>query len=642
MRPIIFLKTAIVLFCLHIQAAKAQVCNGSLGDPVVNVNFGSGSNPGSSLQSATTTYSFTFSNCPNDGSYTVVNSTAGCFGNSWHTVPEDHTPNDANGYMMLVNASVTPGDFYVDTVKNLCANTTYEFAAWIINVLLPGSCSPNPILPKLVFNIETTAGIVLGTYSTGDIPAASDPTWKQYGLFFTTPANTNDVVIRLTNEAPGGCGNDVALDDITFRACGPTVLLSGSSNQTSFDLCSGTPANIMLTATIGNGYSSPTYQWQESIDNGLNWSFIAGANTTSYLFNKSNKGAYQYRLLVADGTNILITSCRVASNVITLTLHDKPVVSASNNGPFCENTPATLAASGGATYSWTGPGGFTSTLSTPSFIAISNAAGQYDVIVTDQYGCTNTSSTVVAVNPQPVATVSSDISFCEGGSATLNAGGGNAYLWSPATGLSDVASPSPVASPADTTTYRVIVTSANNCADTATVTVNILKKPVAHAGQDKLLLKGQSVVLDGIVTGSDVDYSWSPSLFLDNALLLTPRTTPPSDILYTLTAFSNVGCGISTDDVFVNVYNDIFIPKAFSPNNDGLNDTWHIEALGVFPNAKVIVYNRYGQVVFESTAATKDWDGTFKNTALATGAYAYVLDLKNNLPIRKGMVMIVR
>jgi len=93
MRPIIFLKTAIVLFCLHIQAAKAQVCNGSLGDPVVNVNFGSGSNPGSSLQSATTTYSFTFTNCPNDGSYTVVNSTAGCFGNSWHTVPEDHTPN---------------------------------------------------------------------------------------------------------------------------------------------------------------------------------------------------------------------------------------------------------------------------------------------------------------------------------------------------------------------------------------------------------------------------------------------------------------------------------------------------------------------------------------------------------------------
>jgi hypothetical protein len=77
----------------------------------VNVNFGSGSNPGSQLKAATTTYNFTSSTCPNDGSYTVVNSTAGCFNNSWYNVPEDHTPNDASGYMMLINASYTPGDF---------------------------------------------------------------------------------------------------------------------------------------------------------------------------------------------------------------------------------------------------------------------------------------------------------------------------------------------------------------------------------------------------------------------------------------------------------------------------------------------------------------------------------------------------
>src|SRR5436190_5849391 len=70
-----------VCFCCHL-VSKAQVCTGSLGDPVVNVNFGSGSNPGSQLKAATTTYSFTSSTCPNDGSYTVVNSTAGCFNNS--------------------------------------------------------------------------------------------------------------------------------------------------------------------------------------------------------------------------------------------------------------------------------------------------------------------------------------------------------------------------------------------------------------------------------------------------------------------------------------------------------------------------------------------------------------------------------
>ena len=191
MGPINFFRIAIALLLLGTYTSlRAQVCNGSLGDPVVNVNFGSGTTTGNPLLSATTTYSFTSSFCPDDGSYTVVSSSAGCFGGSWHSFAEDHTPNDVNGYMMLVNASFTPGDFYVDTVKDLCANTTYEFAAWISNVLLPTSCSPNPILPKLIFNIETTGGIVLGSYSSGDIPSTTSPTWTQFGLFFTTPLNT--------------------------------------------------------------------------------------------------------------------------------------------------------------------------------------------------------------------------------------------------------------------------------------------------------------------------------------------------------------------------------------------------------------------------------------------------------------------
>src|SRR6187549_347822 len=210
MRAIFFKTTVVFCFITFTGNLYSQVCNGSLGDPVVNVTFGTGNNPGQPLLSATTTYNFITTSCPDDGNYTVVNSTSGCF-SSWHTIPEDHTPNDENGYMMLVNATFTPGDFYVDTVKGLCANTTYEFAAWIVNVLGPSFCMP-VILPKLVFNIETTAGVVLGTYSTGDIPGSSSPVWKQYGLFFTTPPNTNNVVIRLTNTAPGGCGNDIALD----------------------------------------------------------------------------------------------------------------------------------------------------------------------------------------------------------------------------------------------------------------------------------------------------------------------------------------------------------------------------------------------------------------------------------------------
>ncbi len=623
-------------------SASAQVCNGSLGDPVVNVNFGAGSNPGLPLQSATTSYNFITTSCPDDGNYTVVNNTAGCFMNSWHTISEDHTPNDVNGYMMLVNATYTPGDFYVDTVKGLCANTTYEFAAWIVNVLGATSCTPTPILPKLVFNIETISGVVLGTYSTGDIPGSPAPAWKQYGLFFTTPANTNNVVIRLTNTAPGGCGNDIALDDITFRPCGPTVSLTANNNGTDFNLCRGSLTPVTISANIAGGYVSPSFQWQESLDLGATWQEIAGANSTGYNFNKTTVGVYKYRLAVADGSNITLSSCRVASNSITVTIHGDPVITASANSPVCENSLVNLGAVGGTSYKWTGPSGYTGTGATPTFIGLINASGQYLVTGTDQFGCSSTSAVDLVVNAKPMATVSPDTTICLGDSIFLSAGGGQTFLWSPATGLSSSNVSTPLVKAQVTTTYSVVVTGPNSCTDTADVIVTVLARPIAHAGGDKMILKGESAMLDGTVSVNNSSYYWTPGSFLDNANSLTPVATPPTDQVYTLHAESGNGCGSSTDEVFVKVYNDIYIPKAFSPNNDGLNDTWTIEALAVFPNSKMLVYNRYGEIVFEGTANSQGWNGLYKNQPLPIGAYAYVMDLKNGRPLIKGTVMIVR
>jgi hypothetical protein len=128
---------------------------------------------------------------------------------------------------MLIGASNTPSDFYLDTVRNLCANTTYEFAAWALNMMLPSGCSfTGGLRPNVTFNIEDLNGNILGSYNTGDIGTNASPTWVQYGFFFTTPASASSVVLRMTNNGPGGCGNDIALDDITFRACGPTTTAS--------------------------------------------------------------------------------------------------------------------------------------------------------------------------------------------------------------------------------------------------------------------------------------------------------------------------------------------------------------------------------------------------------------------------------
>jgi gliding motility-associated-like protein len=633
--------TFIVVGCL--MDASAQVCTGSLGDPIVNINFGLGSNPGNSLNAATTSYTFTSSTCPNDGSYTIVSSTANCFSNSWHTIAEDHSPNDVNGYMMLVNASNNPGDFYVDTVKGLCANTKYELGAWIVNVIQPTSCNNNSNSPNLIFNIETTTGTILGTYTTGNIIPTNSPTWKQYGLFFTTPLTTSTVVIRITNTAPGGCGNDLALDDITFRPCGPTINAAGPiNNQTVFDFCKGAPTNVSILADIGSGYLSPSLQWQFSSDNGINWSDIVGETFTSYRFTQTALGIYKYRMSVADGSNIAIKSCRVVSNTVTFSIYDLPFATASSNSPVCEKRPIELIATGGATYSWAGPANFNSSLATPSLIAQSNSGGQYTVTAINQYGCTNSTFVNVLVKPKPIVTISGTQKICEGDAVTLQAGGGVTYQWSPAAGLSAVNIANPIARPADTTSYQVIITGLNNCSDTAIAIMNVVKKPTAFAGPDKSLLIGQSTQLNGLVGGTAISFTWLPVTFLNNPLLDQPTSSPLDDILYTLHVKSNDGCGEATDDVFIKVYKEIYVPSAFSPNNDGLNDRWRILALITFPNAILMVYNRYGEIVFEGSGNNMEWDGSFKGKPAPMGAYTYLIDFKNGTPLKKGMVSILR
>ena len=199
-----------------------------------------------------------------------------------------------------------------------------------------------------------------------------------------------------------------------------------------------------------------------------------------------------------------------------------------------------------------------------------------------------------------------------------------------------------MAAPGNSTTYTVTVTGNNNCTDTASVQVVVNTKPIVNAGADKSIIKGQSVILDGSITdAANVSYIWSPDLYLNDASLLAPVSTTAFTINYVLNATSTIGCGVTTDTMQLKVFNDMYIPNAFSPNGDGVNDTWRIEALAAFPAAVITVYDRFGKKVYESTS-NKVWDGKMNNTALSAGAYAYIIDLKNNRPVLKGMVVIVR
>ncbi len=625
------------------SVSYGQVCTGSLGDPVINVDFGSGTGTGAPII-GNTNYQYSREHCPFDGNYALLNRSANCYNSTWHNLPEDHTPGDINGYMMVVNASFNPGDFYVDTVRGLCANTTYEFAAWMLNVMKPTACAGNGgIKPNLSFTIETISGTRLGVYNTGNIPESTSPMWKQYSLMFTMPPGTNDIILRLTNNAPGGCGNDVILDDITFRPCGATVKakIDFDGGRTSTSVCENTSIRFNFKADLSEGFKSPSLQWQVSTD-GLRWQDVPGAVTTAYQHNVSTAGNYLYRLAVAETGNILYTSCRIVSNILSVQVNPKPKILLTAANPACEGSSLALSATGGQTYQWAGPAGFNSTQASPKAIASLNNSGKYVVNVATQHGCTGTDSITLRVFPKTIVRAGNDQTVCEGGSVALDATPGLSYLWSPATGLSSATIQNPVAKPTDTTLYIVAGTDENGCVSYDTQTVHILKKPVANAGPDLRLYNGQSVTLKSSVKGTNVSFKWNPSNYMNNSDSPTPTIRPKSDITYTLFVESNVGCGKTRDEVSVSVLHKIFVPSAFSPNGDGINDSWEIKELQYFNQPVISVFNRYGQKVFQSTGYATSWKGVYNGRPLPAGNYYYVIDLKTGGAVTTGGVMIAR
>ena len=644
--PIKLLMILVFPLLLIVHFSNAQLCQGSLGDPIINTTFGQGANPGAPLLMATTNYQYVSNDCPNDGFYTVRNNTTACFGNSWHTLTGDHT-GDAGGYFMLVNAAVLPSAFYLDTVRGLCANSTYEFAAWIVNVLLPSACSGAGNQPNLTFSIERTDGTLLQSYNSGNIPSTAIPIWKQYGFFFTTPPAGSDIVLRIINNAQGGCGNDLALDDITFRPCGP-MLTAGIVGipASAVSLCEGTAGSFTFTCSVSGGFSNPTFQWQERF-NGGPWTDIPGQTTTTLSRNFSaatSAGNYEFRLAVAEAGNMGSLQCRITSLPLSVRINANPVTTATNNGPACAGSTITLTATGGSQYTWNGPNGYTGSGSPLPLSNIQlNQAGKYYVRVTNAAGCVHTDSTIIGINPAPFATTSfPNASICKGDSVQLTGGGGPPYQWIPSTGLSDVNIYNPKASPALTTVYSVIVTNQFSCRDTATITINVLTKPVVDAGPDKVILKGQSIQLSGTVAGNGNTFAWSPATYINDIYSLQPFVNPPADARYILKAVSTSGCGTSSDTMAVKVYNDIFIPNAFTPNADGVNDTWNIPALEAYSNFELFIYNRFGQLIFQTKNTPVAWNGTYLGNPCTNGVYTYLIKTGNDKDFLKGTVMIIR
>ncbi len=341
-----------------------------------------------------------------------------------------------------------------------------------------------------------------------------------------------------------------------------------------------------------------------------------------------NPLSYNIRLIATNSSGCKDTVDKV------IDAYTVPTVSAGVDTMICKGIGVTLNASGANTYNWSPAIGLSCT-NCANPIATPDSVRNYIVKGTTTFGCSNTDTVQVKVKYPFTMTTGKGDTLCVGNSTHLYANGAFSYTWSPATGLSSTSIATPIASPSATTTYMVIGTDDHHCfRDTGYVPVKVYPIPTVDAGPDKTINVGQTIDLVPTISSDVTDAIWTPtgSIFRSSfpSITVKPRETTE----YTVEVRNPGGCK-ARDKVTVYVVcngANVFIPNTFSPNGDGANDVFYPRGTGLFSIKTLRVFNRWGEVVFESTNfnpndASKGWNGTYKNVKLIPDVYVYMMDI---------------
>ena len=312
--------------------------------------------------------------------------------------------------------------------------------------------------------------------------------------------------------------------------------------------------------------------------------------------------------------------CMLTDDVVISVNNPNPVA-AGTGGTICVGETFAVSASGTTSYSWAPAG------------SVANPTGQFTTVnptVTTTYTVTGTSpcgittdTVIVHVNPLPVVDAGPDSTVCPNESVQLWASGGVTYSWT-GTLLSATNIPNPLSTPlSQFSVYTVTVTDENGCSASANVTLQLFNPPVANAGADIEIFLYDSTQLFG---SGGASYLWTPSTGLSDPTSSSPWASPEVTTTYVLVITTADGC-VDMDTVVVSVNDEpiVEVPSAFTPDKDGHNDYLKILRRGVFELEEMVIYNRWGEVVFEGHNLSDWWDGTFKGQPADVGVYVYHL-----------------
>ncbi len=434
--------------------------------------------------------------------------------------------------------------------------------------------------------------------------------------------------VSLEVQSPYGCIKKVNATMVALQGLGGQI--TGPS-----EICQETTAQFS-----GSTLLPGQPQWHWVFDDG---SIVDKQNPPLKKYNDA--GNFPVTLIVDNNGCINTVST-------LLQVHPKPVVTLSaKEMTVCEGSGISLTASGGNSYSWSPSIGLDNS-AIASIIASPVNNTSYVVTATSLFGCSNKDSVNVSVIHPFKLQLPKEVTICNGKSVEIRASGAVAYQWIGNTeNLSNINVSNPVAAPSKTTVYTLAGSGENQCfSDTGRIKVIVKPNPSVNASPGSQILAGSTYQLQSTTSSDVIKWDWSPKKYLDCYNCAAPKATPLEPMNYTITVANSDGC-IASDTVSIKLLcsnSKIFIPNAFSPNNDGLNDQFVIKGQGITTLNHLRIFDRWGTLIFErKNLRINDpmgaWDGRYKGEPVPMGTYVYIVEMScnENTFTQKGSVTVV-
>lgn len=262
--------------------------------------------------------------------------------------------------------------------------------------------------------------------------------------------------------------------------------------------------------------------------------------------------------------------------------------------------------------------------SDPSVVLTGANSETIILTVSTPAGCIGVDSAKIIVLPGNFASIAPQMDFCPHDSAVLTPMGGVSYQWSPALYLSGANQATPVIKPITDQVYTIVATSSDGCKDTITFSARVHPGAVIFLEDSVTLFPGESYQI--IPETNCTQVLWSPGGGLNSRYIATPVASPTISTKYVVTGITEYGCK-TKDSININVNDETLtnVPNAFTPGS-GANNEFKIIKRGIATLNYFRIFNRWGNMIFETTDMEKGWDGTYKGVPQPLGVYVYMYE----------------